>query len=78
LVLCESGWKSDLEWREITGDKPLLQETVESDVVAGCENMAMVVVLIADRRVLSCVPPSGKACFLPHNEIKSMQTWIVR
>ena len=62
----------------IGGAKPLLQEIAESDVVAGCESMAMVVGLIAGRRVLSCVPPNGKACVLPHTEIESMQTLVAR
>jgi hypothetical protein len=57
----------------IGGEKSLLQEIAESDVVAGCESMAMVVGLIAGRRVISSIPPGGRPCALPQPEIESMQ-----
>jgi len=55
------------------GDKPLLREIAESDVVAGCGSMAMVVALVAGRRVISAVPPGGRASSLPQPEIESLQ-----
>ena len=55
------------------GMKTLLEEIAECDVVVGCESMAMVVGLLAERRVLSCIPPGGKACSLPQPEIESLQ-----
>lgn len=58
---------------KVGGGRTLLEEIVESDVVVGCETMAMVVGLIAGRRVISCVPPGGKACALPQPEIESLQ-----
>lgn len=58
---------------EVGGGKTLLEEIAESDVVVGCETMAMVVGLIAGRRVISCVPPGGKTCALPQPEIESLQ-----
>ena len=58
------------------GDKPLLQEIVESDVVMGCGSMAMVVALIAGRRVVSSIPPGGLASSLPQTEIESLQTLV--
>lgn len=57
----------------VGGDKPLLQEIAESDVVAGCGSMAMVVALVAGRRVISAVPPGGRASSLPQPEIESLQ-----
>jgi hypothetical protein len=62
----------------VGGDESLLQEIAGCDIIAGCESMAMVVGLIAGRRVVSCVPPNGKACVLPHTEIESMQTLVAR
>jgi hypothetical protein len=56
------------------GDKPLLREIAESDVVMGCGSMAMVVALIAGRRVISAIPPGGLASSLPQPEIESLQT----
>ncbi|MES2413939.1 MAG: hypothetical protein V4614_09070 [Pseudomonadota bacterium] len=58
---------------EMGGDKTLLEETAEADVVVGCESMAMVVGLLAKKKVISSIPPGGKACSLPHPEIKQLQ-----
>ncbi len=53
-------------------DKTLLEQVVASDVVAGCASMAMVVGLIAGKRVVSCIPSGGKTVPLPHPEIERM------
>jgi hypothetical protein len=58
------------------GVKSLLHETVEADLVVGCESMAMVVGLIAGKRVISCIPPGGNACQLPHSGIEHMQNLV--
>lgn len=58
------------------GVKTLLEEVVECDMVVGCESMAMVVGLLAKRRVLSCIPPGGKPCSLPHQEIESLNVLL--
>lgn len=55
------------------GSKSLLEEVVESDVVVGCTSMALVVALVARRRAISCIPPGGAPCALPHSEIESFQ-----
>ena len=60
----------------VGGKATLLQEIAESDVVVGCESMAMVVGLIAGCRVISCIPPGGKPCVLPQPEIESMQSLL--
>lgn len=57
----------------VTGEnRTLLEQVADSDVVAGCASMAMVVGLIAGKRVVSCVPPGGKTVRLPHPEIERM------
>ena len=43
-------------------DKTLLQQVIASDVVVGGATMAMVVGLIAGKRVVSCIPPGGRPC----------------
>ncbi len=58
------------------GDKTLLREIAESDVVMGCGSMAMVVALVAGRRVISAIPPGGLASSLPQPEIESLQTLV--
>lgn len=67
-IACEFG-----EIARVGGEKPLLQEIAESDVVVGCESMAMVVGLIAGRRVIAAIPPGGRPCPLPQPEIESLQ-----
>lgn len=59
------------------GDRTLLEEIAESDVVVGCQSMAMIVGLIAGRRVVSCIPPGGKVCALPQSEIESLQSLLL-
>jgi hypothetical protein len=58
---------------EFGGNNSLLQETLNSDIVVGCESMAMVVGLLAGKRVISTIPPGGRPCQLPHREISYMQ-----
>jgi hypothetical protein len=55
----------------VTGEnKTLLAQVVESDVVVGCATMAMVVGLLAGKRVVSCIPPGAKTQPLPHATIE--------
>ena len=54
------------------GTRSLIEEIAESDVIVGCESMAMVVGLVAGKRVISCIPPKGKPCGLPHHEIEKL------
>ena len=58
------------------GTRNLFAEVAECDVVVGCESMAMVVGLLAERRVISCIPPGGKSCALPQPEIEHLQLLI--
>lgn len=61
----------------IGGKKLLLQEIVDSDVVVGCESMAMVVGLTAGRRVITSIPPGARyPCSLPMHEIESLQNLV--
>jgi hypothetical protein len=58
------------------GQRPLVEEIGGADVVVGCESMAMVVGLLAGRRVVSSIPPGGRPCGLPHPAIEHLQTLI--
>jgi hypothetical protein len=72
-------WALDIDRRvRLGGRAPLLEEIACCDVVAGCESMALVVGLLAGRRVISCVPPGGKACELPQPEIEHLQALVSR
>lgn len=58
------------------GGRPLFEEVVDADIVVGCESMAMVIGLLAKRRVVSCIPPGGRPCVLPQPEIESLQALV--
>ena len=51
------------------GAASLLQEVAASDVVIGLHSMAMVIGLLAGKRVLCAIPPGGGACVLPQRQI---------
>jgi hypothetical protein len=54
---------------ELSEGRPLIQEIVDANVVVGCESMAMVVGLMAEKKVISCIPKGGHFCRLPQVEI---------
>lgn len=58
------------------GGRTLLEEIAESDVVAGFQSMAMVMALLAGKRVISCIPPGGSACVLPQPKIEHLQSLV--
>ena len=58
------------------GAEPLMQETVDADIIVGCESMALVVGLLAGKRVISCIPPSANPCQLPQPEIEHMYNLV--
>ena len=62
--------------KEIGSIKSLIDDILEADVVVGCSSMAMVVGLLAKKRVISSIPPGGKACELPQVEIEHLQNLI--
>jgi hypothetical protein len=49
---------------EQSSGRPLFEEIAECDIVAGCESMAQVVALLANRRVLCAVPPGQRVSFM--------------
>ncbi len=55
------------------GNNSLIEEISEADIIVGCESMAMVVGLLAEKRVISCIPPGSRECGLPHSEIEHLQ-----
>lgn len=61
---------------EFGGQRSLLEEVLSADIVVGCESMAMVVGLLAGKRVISAIPPGGRSCQLPHRDIEQMQRLV--
>ncbi len=63
---------------EFSRGRSLAEDISAADVVVGCESMAMVVALYGGKRVLSSIPPGGRACVLPHAEIQSLSSLLER
>lgn len=60
----------------ISSSFDLLEDIKNSDLVVGCESMAMVIALIAKKRVISSIPPFGRKCVLPHPEIELLSLMV--
>ena len=58
------------------GKEALFEELLRSEIVVGCESMAMIIGMLAGRRVISCIPPGGSPCKLPQPNIEIMQDLI--
>lgn len=54
----------------------LIDEVVSSDIVVGCQSMAMVIGLLAGKQVISSIPPGGAKCSLPQNEIAHLRALV--
>jgi len=54
---------------KISKEKELIKDIVSSDFVAGCETTALVVALIAKKKVFSSIPKNGKKSSLPYKNI---------
>lgn len=57
---------------QLSEGRTLVEEIADSDIVVGCESMAMVVALICNKIVVSCIPPQGRPCRLPQRSIMRM------
>ena len=62
---------------EISEGRTLLEDMEDVNIVVGCESMAMVVGLLAGKRVVCSIPPGGKICELPYPEIEHLQELII-
>jgi hypothetical protein len=54
---------------QLSDGEPLLNEVVKADIVVGSQSTAMVVGLLAQKMVISCIPPGGSKCNLPQQQI---------
>jgi hypothetical protein len=60
------------------GERTLFEEIADADIIVGCASMAMVVGLIAGRRVISSMLPGGKVAKLPQPKIEYLEQLIER
>ena len=63
---------------ETASTKSLMEQIVEAEIIVGCESMAMVVALMAKKRVISTIPAGGKVCSLPQARIEHLQFLITQ
>jgi hypothetical protein len=63
---------------ELSEGRSLAIDIANSDVVIGCNTMAMVVGIYSGKRVLSSIPPGGTPCLLPHSEIVMLRDLIIK
>ncbi|MBE0468771.1 MAG: hypothetical protein IBX55_04585, partial [Methyloprofundus sp.] len=56
---------------QISQKTTLLEDIFQADIVAGCESMALVVALAANKKVISCIPADIKIR-LPHAQIQRL------
>ena len=61
--------ENDLMNITIGGTRSLLEEISVSDWIVGRSSMALVVGLVANKKVFSCIPVGGAPCTLPFKEI---------
>ena len=61
--------ENDLMNISIGGTSSLLEEISKSDWIVGRSSMALVVGLVANKKVFSCIPTGGVPCSLPFKEI---------
>ena len=61
---------------KISNNSSLLEDIVVSNLVVGCQSMAMVVGLIANKKVMSAIPPGGRICNLPQRDILMLRDII--
>ena len=61
---------------ELDSTKSLIEQIVEADIVVGCESMAMVVALMAKKRVISSIPPGGRECSLPQDGVEYLHVLV--
>jgi len=57
---------------EISDEKNLLNDIINSNIVIGCESMAMVIGLMAGKKVISSIPKNGRRCSLPFQKIENL------
>lgn len=57
----------------ISNTDTLFEQIALADLVVGCESMALIIALLAGKKVVSCIPPGGKKLELPQVEILELR-----
>lgn len=56
--------------------KSLISDILRSKIVVGRQTMALVVALVAKKKVISCIPPNEQRCCIPYKGIKELRDMI--
>ncbi|BCG62733.1 MAG: hypothetical protein methR_P0383 [Methyloprofundus sp.] len=62
---------------KISRGTTLVADIVATDVVAGCESMALLVGVLANKKVFSCIT-TNNPCRLPHKEILMLKNKVLK
>ena len=54
---------------DISNENDLIDDILESEIIFGCESNAMIIGLLAGKKVISCIPNEKNKCSLPNTEI---------
>jgi hypothetical protein len=57
-------------------EKSLFDDIADSDIIFGFQSMALVVAVLANKRVISCIPQGGKKSILPYPQIEDLNSLI--
>jgi hypothetical protein len=60
----------------IAPPRPLIEDIVECTYIVGCNTMAMVIGVLAGKKVLSVIPPGEEKCVLPFGEIRMLRSIV--
>jgi hypothetical protein len=61
----------------LSNNNSLLKDISQSSIIFGCETLAMVIALMAKKRVLCTIPPKSKSkCSLPYKSIEYLKDLI--
>jgi hypothetical protein len=61
---------------QLSDGRPLIEEIVGSNMIVGCESMALVIGVLAQKKVVSSIPPGGPVCRLPQTEILHLRELV--
>jgi hypothetical protein len=69
-------WALDLSDKIFISSQSLMEEISEASILVGCETMALILGILAGKRVISNIPPGGGFCRLPQKEVENLRNLI--
>ena len=71
-------WSKESKYvKEISNKNNLIEDILNSEIIFGCESNAMIVGILARKKVISCIPNPEKKCSLPYPQIISLSDLII-